>query len=327
MLDRKRTASMIMPAPLLAALLGVAFCAWSASGNALNLCVTSGCSLYQDLTVGGISMWWIGVAGFAALMLLALSGRPRLGLLGAGFALVLDACLLVLMMLTAPCAGCLVAGLLFALTYAAFRHAVPRRDPHLPRSALLMLWAVLCIINLAGIVRSELGTWPLYGSNDAATHMYFSPSCSACREGIAALSGQANVAFFPVNEYDHDVITIALMEKALADGATMQSALTGALALENPAEQVQQYSFAMLRLRFRLLCNKARVFAAGAVLPYFEFRGLPAALMHKDTGTVKSRPSAAPSAGGPGASLDYTLPLDTGVAGSCGGPNAAPCPQ
>lgn len=326
MLDRNRNASMIMPAPLLAALLGVAFCAWSASGNALNLCVTSGCSLFQDLTIGGVSMWWIGVAGFAALTLLSISGRPRLGLLGAGFALVLDACLLVLMLLTAPCAGCLVAGLLFALTYAAFRHAVPRRDPHLPRSGLLALWAVLCIINLAGIVRSELGTWPIYGSEDASTHMYFSPSCSACREGIAALSGKANVAFFPVNEYDHDVITIALMEKFLADGASMQAALTRALAVENPDGQVSQYSFAMQRLRFRLLCNKARVFAAGAVLPYFEFRGLPAALMHKESGVSKSRPAASPSAGAPGASLDYTLPLDTGVAGSCGGVNAPPCP-
>lgn len=327
MLNRNRTTSMIMPAPLLVALLGVAFCAWSASGNALNLCITSGCSLFQDLTVGGISMWWIGVAGFTMLTLLALSGRPRLGLLGAGIALVLDVCLLVLMLLTAPCAGCLVAGLLFALTYAAFRHAVPRRDPHLPRSALLAVWTVLCIINLAGIVRSELGTWPIYGAEDSATQMYFSPSCSACREGVAALSGKANVVFFPVNEDDQDVMTIALMEKALANGATMQAALTSALAVEHPAEQISVYSLEMLALRFRLLCNKAHVFAAGGTLPYFEFRGLPAALMHKENGATKPRAAAAPAAGPSGGSLDYALPLDTGVAGSCGGVNAAPCPE
>lgn len=343
MLDRNRSSSLIMPAPLLLALLGVAFCAWSASGNALNLCVTSGCSLFQDLTVGGVSMWWVGVAGFAALAFLAISGRPRLGLLGAGFTLVLDACLLVLMLLTAPCAGCLVAGFLFAATYAAFRHTVPRRDPRLGRSALLTVWTVLCIINIASILRTELGTWPMYGSDDAATHMYFSPSCSACREGIAALSGKANVAFFPLHEDEKDIVTIALMVKALERGDNMQTALTKALTMDSGDSGISAYSFSMLRLRFRLLCNKAHVFSAGGqVVPYFEFRGLPAALVGKSVEPPKVRPNAAGSAspagtgvsgaGAPayppmnGASPDYALPLDTGVAGSCGGVNAPPCP-
>lgn len=325
---------MIMPAPLFVALLGVAFCAWSASGNALNLCVTTGCALFQDLTVGGISMWWIGVAGFGVLALLAVSGRPALGLLGAGFALVLDCLLLVLMLLTAPCAGCLVAGLLFALTYAAFRqYAAPRRQARMGRSLLLATWTVLCIINIAGIARSELGTWPLYGSEDSSMRLYFSPSCSACREAIAILSGKANVVFYPVNEYDHDVTTIALMEQALARGATMQAALTSALAVERPTNEVSDYSLSMLALRFRLLCNKARVFAAGGQLPYFEFKGLPAAFTDKSAAASRSRSqtpaasssSQSPSAGG--ASTDYSLPIDTGVAGSCGGPNAAPCPE
>lgn len=323
MLDRNRTSSMIMPAPLFAALLGVAFCAWSASGNALNLCVTSGCSLFQDLTVGGVSMWWVGVAGFALLAMLAMSGRPRLALWGAGFALVLDAFLLIIMLLTAPCAGCLVAGVLFALTYAAFRHAVPHRNTRLSRSWLLATWTILCIINIAGIARSELSTWPLYGAEDSSTHMYFSPSCSACREGIAALSGKANVTFFPVNEADSDVMTIALMEKALMGGATMQAALSSALAGDISAAGIHEYSLDMLWLRFRLLCNKAHVFAAGGQLPYFEFRGLPAALVAKESAAPKARTGVAPASSG---STDYTLPLDTGVAGSCGGPNAAPCP-
>lgn len=322
---------MIMPVPLFVALLGVAFCAWSASGNALNLCVTTGCSLFQDLTVGGISMWWIGVAGFGILALLALSGRPGLGLLGAGVGLVLDCLLLVLMLLTAPCAGCLVAALLFALTYAAFRqHAAPRRQARLGRSFLLATWTVLCIINIAGIARSALGTWPLYGAEDSSMRIYFSPSCSACREAIAALSGKANVVFFAVNEDDRDVTTIALMEKALARGATVQAALTSALAVERPTGEVSQYSLSMLALRFRLLCNKARVFAAGGQLPYFEFKGLPAAFTDKNAASRSRSPSSvSPSASQPGGSgsTDYALPIDTGLAGACGGANAAPCPE
>lgn len=325
MLDRNRNSSMIMPAPLFVALLGAAFCAWSASGNAINLCVTSGCSLFQDLTVGGISMWWVGVGGFAVLALLAVSGRPALAQFGGAFALLLDACLLLLMLLTAPCAGCLVAGLLFALTYLAFRYTALRPGAEMARSYLLLAWFLLFIANVAGIARAELGSWPIYGNDSAATHMYFSPSCSACREGIAALSGKANVAFFPVNENEADIATIALMEKAIRGGATVQAALGSALAADNAQNSFKLYSLDMLWLRFRLLCNKAHVFSSGGqVLPYFEFRGLPTALVAGDAAN-KARNTTSPQSKNQGSS-DYTLPIDTGIAGSCGGVNAPPCP-
>lgn len=314
-----------MPAPLFVALLGAAFCAWSASGNAINLCVTTGCSLFQDLTIGGISMWWLGVAGFAVLILLAVSGRPLLAQFCAGLGLFIDACLLLLMLLTAPCAGCLVAGLLFALTYITFRYSAHRPGRDKSRSYLLVVWFLLFVVNIGGIARAELGVWPLYGNDSASTQMYFSPSCSACREGIAALSGKANVAFYPVNEYERDIATIALMERAVQGGASMQAALTSALAVENAEDKFNAYSLDMLWLRFRLLCNKAHVFTAGGhVLPYFEFRGLPAALVAGES-SARNRGTSAPAAK-PQGSTDYTLPLDTGIAGSCGGANTAPCP-
>jgi len=47
---------------LAAALLGMLFCIWTALGNEVAFCVTAGCSLYQDLVIGGLSMWWIGTA-------------------------------------------------------------------------------------------------------------------------------------------------------------------------------------------------------------------------------------------------------------------------
>ena len=50
----------IVTGALCLALLGAAFCAWSALGNEVNLCVTAGCSLYQDTTLAGISLWWLG---------------------------------------------------------------------------------------------------------------------------------------------------------------------------------------------------------------------------------------------------------------------------
>ena len=64
----------ILTGSLCVTLLAAAFCVWSAFGNDVNFCVTAGCSLYQDFTVGGVSLWWLGTGTFALLALLALLG-------------------------------------------------------------------------------------------------------------------------------------------------------------------------------------------------------------------------------------------------------------
>ena len=69
---------------LAAALPGMLFCIWTALGNEVAFCVTAGCSLYQDLVIGGLSMWWIGTAAFGVLACLALA-------LGAYFTVYTDA--------------------------------------------------------------------------------------------------------------------------------------------------------------------------------------------------------------------------------------------
>ena len=60
---------------LAAALLGMLFCIWTALGNEVAFCVTTGCSLYQDLVIGGLSMWWIGTAAFGVLACQKQGGR------------------------------------------------------------------------------------------------------------------------------------------------------------------------------------------------------------------------------------------------------------
>ena len=69
----------ILTGSLCVTLLAAAFCVWSAFGNDVNFCVTAGCSLYQDFTVGGVSLWWLGTGSFALLALLALLGPPPRG--------------------------------------------------------------------------------------------------------------------------------------------------------------------------------------------------------------------------------------------------------
>ena len=95
----------------------------------------------------------------------------------------------------------------------------------------------------------------------------------------------------------------------------------------------------MLATQFRLWCNDARVInSSEGRLPLEEFMGVPSAL-------VKAKSPASPVVGrtspsapsepifgglsvlpGQAAPQDYGLPFDMGNSGSCGGPNAVPCP-
>lgn len=330
MLRHQMATPLVMPGPLLLSVLGAAFCVWSASGNALNLCVTTGCSLFQDFTLGGISMWWFGAAGFAVLVLLSLSGRPVLGVAGAGLCVVVDVVLLGIMLTTAPCVGCLFAALLFALTYLAFRYSSHKRDQPLPRSWLLLVWMCLFIANVGAVVKAEADTWPMHGPDDPGVRLFFSPSCSACREAVNSLSGRVNVAFYPLAENDQDVPAVAAMIAAVEKGDSMAEALA---SVKNIPEisTLGAYAPEYWLLRFRLLRNKAHVLASGSeAIPYIEFHGLPGFL--SSAKNTPARPQSPPpgvtleiSPGG-SSSSDSTLPIDTGIAGSCGGADTPPCP-
>ena len=46
---------------------GILFCLWVYAGTGEQVCFTAGCSLYQQSSVAGLPLWWIGVAGFAVL--------------------------------------------------------------------------------------------------------------------------------------------------------------------------------------------------------------------------------------------------------------------
>lgn len=330
MLRHQVATPLVMPGPLLLSVLGAAFCVWSASGNALNLCVTTGCSLFQDFTVGGISVWWFGAVAFAVMVLLSLSGRPLLGVTGAGLCVLVDVLLLTLMLTTAPCVGCLFAALLFALVYLAFRYSNAKRDQPLSRSWLLLVWMALFIANVGAVVKAEADTWPMHGPDDPAVRLFFSPSCSACREAVNGLSGRVNVAFYPLSENEQDVPAIAAMVASVEKGESMAEALAGIKNM--PAvSTLSGYAPEYWLLRFRLLRNKAHVLASGSEsVPYIEFHGLPNFLASAKNAPVRSQ-SPPPGASveilpGGSSSTDATLPIDTGVAGSCGGADTPPCP-
>lgn len=326
----------VLTHPLLMALLGLAFCVWSAFGNDINFCITAGCTLYQDVTVAGVSMWWIGAGVFGFLGTLALAGAAGIGRFCAALALLGDICLLALLAATAPCLLCLIVAIFFALTYRAFRRTgqtpagLGRPATNSGTSMLLVVWTVLFIVNAGAVVRSESGVWPLLGDEeDAAVHLYFSPSCPSCREAVEALSGRVDVAFYPLAESEIDVHKVRAMEDLLDTGLSMADALADVQNIAEPEGLWGKIRPEQWFLRLRLLRNKAHVFGSGSnKVPFVEYRGLPASLAKVAT-PRKAQPEATPKPKLepvlPGAPLDDKLPVELAplTNGHC--PGNKPC--
>lgn len=332
----------IFAAPLLLALLGLAFCIWSALGNDVNFCVTTGCTLYQDSGIGGISLWWFGACAFACLALCALLGQAAVGRwLGALF-LLGDVCLLLLMSVTAPCISCLVAALFFAICYFLFRRqhlAVlqrPGQPPVFRRSALILVWTVLYIVNLGQVVRSQFDVWPMLNeSGQPSVRIFFSPTCPHCIQAVEALSGNVNVAWYPLADHPGDTARISRMMTLIEEGLSMDEAVSQSYDAEF-SSLWQAIRPDIMLLRFRMLCNKAHVFMQGSQgVPFLEYKGLPpglaaraeekrkaASVMNEEPPTPVNEPDTPASA--PGLSADPSLPGELIHGGQCG--PGVPCP-
>lgn len=333
----------ILAGPLFFALLGTAFCVWSALGNDVNFCVTTGCTLYQDVTVAGFSLWWFGTAAFGILAALSLLGLAGLARRIAALAVFADIFLLLLLALTAPCISCLVAALLFALTYLLLRREPAAQGRILGQkrrhSLLLWVWLALFVVNAGAVLRSQTDVWPILDeSENAVTRMFFSPSCRYCIEGVNALSGKVDVAFYPLAETEADVWKVAHMRQLLDKGLNLAQALAQSQNI-TASPGLSAWRPDMLLLRFRLLRNKAHIFAAGSQgVPFFEQRGLPADLRERaerpqsgrslaDTQgarSVRGRTQTSGTAPLDDAPRDEHLPLDSGSSLQCGG--KVPCP-
>ena len=333
--------------PLLIAVCGVLFSIWNAQDAASVPCISAGCTLYQSFTINGFSLWWGGVGIFTLLGLLALTGHAAPGRWISGLAVLLDCVLLGIMVLTLPCLACMAAALLLALSYGTFRAAsFTETRPSLRRiSPLLVLWGLLFLLNVGGLARSAIQPWAIQSpaaEDEATVRVFFSPSCSACRQLVMGTpeADARNIIWCPVSEEENDLAVILNLNQRIGTGVPLNRAFLPSLETP-PLTAWDILRPEVLLTQFRLWCNEARVIAAGdGRLPLVEFMGLPSALIKaKSPASAPARPTApaAPSApaeplvGGqsllPGQSpQDHALPFDMGVSGSCGGPNAVPCP-
>lgn len=348
--------------PLLLAVCGVIFSIWNAQDASSVPCVSSGCTLYQSFSINGFSLWWAGIAIFTLLGLLALTRHAVLGRWLSGLAVLLDCGLLLIMILTLPCLACMTAALLLALSYMAFRSATqPERRNGLRRHAspLLIVWSALFLLTLGGLARSAIEPWAIRSPEvieEATARVFFSPSCSACRQLVMGMSDAdaRRVIWCPIAEEEKDLAIILNLKRRLDEGTPLNRAFIP--SLETPSLSFfEMFHPDVLLTQFRLWCNAAQVITtSNGRLPLVAFMGVPSALVKGKASPEQVRtpaPSApvapaapatrpapaprpapaAPQFGGQsminGHSMDQnTLPFDMGSDGSCGGPNAVPCP-
>ena len=317
------------PFPLVAAavsLAGLLFCLWVFFTGGEALCLTDGCTLFQDFRLAGISLWQAGAFLFAVLLILSLLRRTREAFLCASLALAVDTVLLCVMIFTAPCVNCLIVGSAIALSFLAFRNEAlpPKRE----RSALIAAWLILLIVNAGGVLRDLAGPWsPMPAREDTSVHIYFSPSCSACRTLLSQAEEMKDTAWYPVPEDTRDIWVISAMQEQLEKGLPLMKAVEEAqkaVPAEPAFEEDKSLRFGLLRpdmllLQLRLWRNHAHVLGAGSNrLPFLEFQGLPSFL----TGPRAS--SSSPAAPEPERSSPAFLP-EIGVAGFCDGTADSPC--
>ena len=264
--------------PALLTLAALAFCCWNLWGSPETLCVTEGCRLFQDFKIAGVSLWLLGAIAFTLLLLLALMGLTALGYAASALGVLLDCVLLAVMVSSAPCFNCMIIGLLLALTFLAFRAALPKKNREQQRSPLFALWLLLFLLDAGIVAHSALKPWHLPALvPDAAVRIHFSPSCPACKALVEASAKESgSILWYPVAENDSDLPVIADIARRVEQGESLPEALKNARAAELPFTDY-------LIWQLRLWRNKAHVLDAGSQrLPFVEFSGAPEVLLKKE---------------------------------------------
>ncbi|SBW04040.1 putative membrane protein [uncultured delta proteobacterium] len=306
------------------ALLGAAYCAIQVAPVPVSVpCPGSGCQLFQDFTVHGVSLWWVGVAYFAFMVLVCLRRAYGAALAFATAALVADAVLLIVMLMTAACIACLGAGAIIAfLFFIIRRHANIKCAQEPGPSFVLIAWSGFFIAALAFAATEDIEPWRIAGPDNAERRVYFAPSCPACRDAITVFSG--NAAFIPVAEKDSDNAAVYAMHKAIANGSTVVEALDAVMQAKMNDTLAEPPFPDSVIIRLKLIKNKAEVMRLGFTkLPLIMINGMPRD-MRPANGTGNGRGAAASY--GNGASRSSALPPElVAPLDSCGDANQEPC--
>ena len=310
---------------LLFTLLALIWCGYVAfpSGNG-PACATSGCALFRDVRILGISMWWVGGTYFFVLALICLRGFYSLAWWLARTALLLDTLLLLIMLFSAPCFDCLVVAVFFPLIYLCLRPIRPgnmREEAGSKRMLVLSLWVGLFVSNAAVATNEMTPLWAIGNPQNNSVRVFFSPSCPYCRDALVYFG--PSVALHPVVEREGDMQAIIRLELLLAQGVPMEDALRQSRDQSAPVPALSLIEYAARSIQ--TMRNKASVFRQGHTsLPLITINGMPKAWLEQVHPAPKSNEAAAPTA----APLSPTAEQELwgGDLGQCDGASDVPCP-
>lgn len=348
MFEQRRTIAIL---PLIASLVGLSFCLWIALAPTLETnaadCAATGCTLYKDISIAGISLWHIGAVAFAGLSFCAIRGYANIAYIASACMLAGDVVLLALMAFTAPCTNCLIVAALFAVTFWLFRGEdefqnttsfVSNQNTTGPSdcSYLLCVWTLFFFANCLAAVNERMEPWIIHGPDNAPMRIYFSPSCPSCREAIRtyATSG-TSIAFLPVAEDDADIYAIATLQEELEQGKNFFPAFRYATNESNVKKELPWGTY--LHLQWQVLRNKVRFYASGSTtLPLIQMHGMPKRKTASQSvspsnnihdATAPISPLTPNMSGGQSSVSDSAIPMGTALQfEGCGeGPQAPPC--
>lgn len=201
---------MFKPSPgyLATCVVGIAFCLCNAFGINL-LCLGGGCQVYAGYTLFGFNFYYYGTAAFTVLLLGGWTRRRGYLAAGLGIILVTDLGFLIWQAFFWSCLGCLTVAALFGLAVWIARPMVPAPSWRILRGVLLV-WFCFWALALVNLGRNELiRPWALQGDPKQGITVFFSPTCSACRQVVQSLlelTPPGTIAFVPVakNQQDRD---------------------------------------------------------------------------------------------------------------------------
>ena len=264
-------------ASILFCILGIAYCVAVLLGLAEPLCVTNGCSLYQDFSVAGISLWHVGIITFLAIAALCVTRRVWLAVNLSRLTILADCGLLLVMALTTPCLSCLGVAVCLALVFITLYRAsliYEGYNPPYPRSKLFLAWLLLFAAAVVPCVKELSMPVAWHGPQEASVRLYFSPHCPACMQAIeAAAHSPLPVAYYPEAVDLDELKIIVALEQDLKSGADLAESLRK--YRETPPSSLP-FNFSTLKAAWVTLRNRAEVMGLGqGSVPLLLINGVP----------------------------------------------------
>ncbi len=238
---------------------------------------TDNCSVFANFTIMGFSLWWLGAIFFAGILILSLFGCAYVIRILTAAALFFDIFLLLIMVNTTLCIVCIIAGILLACSYYAVRYENRRPIAPYPKTLLLSVWCFLFVLLIGSAINANQRGVPFIEIENPSTKIFFSPSCTACKDILEKEHTNKNIAWFPVEENGNDIWRIMYMWERLEAGDTLYQALLNS-EKRKPEEHVDffdVFSFRYFVIQYRVWKNTAIVKRRTSFIPYIEIFGAP----------------------------------------------------